>query len=207
MERIKVAIKKTFFAGLVVVIPIAITGLALVWLFRILDGFLINPILQHLWGINIPGLGLLTGVVIIFLVGLAATNFLGARVLKLLQEFLMRIPIVKNIYPTIQQVVEAFTPTSESSFKKVVLVEYPHKGILSLGFLTNEVTVSGAEGANRFLCVYIPTNNLYLGQVALFRSEEVVITPYTVEEGLKIILSAGTAFPRMVKGGPGTWPP
>jgi uncharacterized membrane protein len=203
MERIKGAIRKTFFAGLVVVIPIALTAVALVWLFRVLDGFVINPILQRVWGINIPGLGLLTGIVIIFLVGAVTTNFLGARLLKLVQDLLMCIPVVRKIYPTIQQVVEAFSPSSESSFKKVVMVEYPQKGVWSLGFLTNEVTVIGAGGSNRFICVYIPTNNLYLGHVALFKAEEVILTQFSVEEGLKIILSGGKAFPGVIKGPPG----
>jgi uncharacterized membrane protein len=198
MERIKRAIKRTFLAGLAVVIPILFTAVALVWLFRVLDGFL-NPFLQKYWGVNIPGLGLLVEVVVIFLVGLFATNFLGARVLKMIQNILMHLPIVKRIYPTIQQIVEAFSPSSKSSFKKVVLVEYPQKGIFTMGFLTNEVSINDETRNGGFWSVYIPTNNLYLGHVALFRVEEVKFTDFTVEQGLKIILSGGTAFPRVIQ--------
>jgi len=198
MERIKGVIKKTFFAGLVVVVPIVITILAIFWLFRFVDGFL-SPVFYEILGREIPGLGFLTTIVIIFLVGLVATNVLGSRFLKFIQDVLMRLPVVKNIYPTIRQLVEAFSPASSSSFKKVVLVEYPQKGIFSLGFLTNEVSINRSSGKSQFFSVYLPTNNLYLGQVALFNAEEVIFTGFTVEEGLRIILSGGTAFPPSIK--------
>jgi uncharacterized membrane protein len=128
-----------------------------------------------------------------------ATNVLGARVLKFLQNLLMRVPIVNRIYPAIQQIVEAFSPSSASSFKRVVLVEYPQKGVFSLGFLTKEIAISGKGGNGHFFSVYIPTNNLYLGNVALFKRDEVIMTHFTVEEGLKIILSGGAGFPPSIE--------
>ncbi|MGD0624282.1 MAG: DUF502 domain-containing protein [Thermodesulfobacteriota bacterium] len=198
MERFKGAIKNTFLAGLVVVVPIVITALALFWLFSFLDGFL-SPAFYAILGKEIPGLGFLTEIVLIFIVGLLATNVFGSRLLGFIQDFLMRIPLVRNIYPAIKQLVETFSKATGSSFKKVVLVEYPNKGIFSLGFLTNEVQMNQAQDKGHFFSVYIPTNNLYLGQVALFKVEDVVFTGFTVEEGLKIILSGGTAFPPSIK--------
>ena len=199
MEKIKGAIRKTFFAGLVVVVPIVVTGLALYYLFRLLDGFL-SPFIEELIGQDIPGLGILTELVVIFLVGLVAANVFGSRLLKWIQSLLMHIPVVKNIYPTIKQLVEAFHPSSSSSYRKVVLVEYPRNGIYTLGFLTSEVALEGVSKEHQVFSVYLPTNNLYLGQVALFRSEDIIITDFTVEEGLKIILSGGTAFPPSIQG-------
>lgn len=198
MERIKGAVKKTFFAGLVVVVPILLTILALVWLFRLLDGFL-SPILQDVIGLKIPGLGILVELAIIFLVGIIATNVLGARIVKYLQDFFMRLPLVRRIYPAIQQLVEALSPTGKSSFKRVVLVKYPPGEVLSIGFLTNEVTVRQNDQPTQYYSVYIPTNNLYIGHVVLFRPEEVIMTGFSVEEGLKIILSGGTTFPGTFK--------
>ena len=198
MEKAKGAIKKTFFTGLVVVVPILITAFALYWLFRILDGFL-SPIINQILGREIPGLGILTEIVIIFLVGVLATNVLGSRVLKWFQTLLMRAPVVKNIYPTIKQLVEAFHPSTGSSFKKVVLVEYPKAGTLAIGFLTSEVSLKGVAQAQRLVSVYLPTNNLYLGNVALFKEEDLIVTDFTVEEGLKIVLSGGTAFPPTIQ--------
>jgi uncharacterized membrane protein len=198
MERLQRAFKKTFFAGLVVVVPIVITVLALIWLFNFLDGFL-SPFLKQALGVDFAGVGLLTEVILIFLVGLIATNVLGSRLLRYLQELLIRIPVVKNIYPTIRQIVEAFSPSSDSSFKKVVLVEYPLKGIYSLGFLTGEVLLDVLSPDQRLFAVYVPTNSLYLGHVVLFKTEEVAFTTFTVEEGLKIILSGGTAFPPAIR--------
>jgi uncharacterized membrane protein len=190
----KGAVKRTFFTGLVVVVPILITAFALYWLFNLLDGFL-NPIIPQILGRQIPGLGLLTEIVIIFLVGVVATNVLGSRILNWFQDLLMRAPVVKNIYPTIKQLVEAFHPSSGSSFKKVVLVEYPKMGTFAVGFLTSEVSVEGDPRNQRLYSVYLPTNNLYLGNVALFKEEDLIITDFTIEEGLKIVLSGGTAFP------------
>jgi uncharacterized membrane protein len=198
MERIQSALKKTFFAGLVVVVPIVITALALIWLFNFLDGFL-SPVFKKALGVEFAGLGLLTEIVLILLVGLIATNVLGSRLLRYLQDLLIRIPVVKNIYPTIRQIVEAFSPSKDSSFKKVVLVEYPRKGTYSLGFLTGEVSLVPHSQDQRLFSVYVPTNNLYLGHVVLFKAEEVASTAFTVEEGLKIILSGGTAFPPVVR--------
>lgn len=194
MERIKGAVKRTFFTGLVVVIPILITAFALYWLFNLLDGFL-NPMIPEIFGRHIPGLGILTEIVIIFLVGVVATNVLGSRILNWFQTLLMRIPVVKNIYPTIRQLVEAFHPSSNSSFKKVVLVEYPKMGTFAVGFLTSEVALKGDPRDQRLYSVYLPTNNLYLGNVALFKEEDLIVTDFTVEEGLKIVLSGGTSFP------------
>lgn len=194
MEKMKGAVKKTFFTGLVVVVPILITAFALYWLFRVLDGFL-SPSIHQFFGREIPGLGILTEIVIIFLVGVVATNVLGSRILNWFQTLLMRAPVVKNIYPTIKQLVEAFHPSSSSSFKKVVLVEYPKRGTFAVGFLTSEVSIQGDPRNQRLYSVYLPTNNLYLGNVVLFKEEDLIITNFTVEEGLKIVLSGGTAFP------------
>ncbi len=198
MERAKGAIKRTFLTGLVVVVPILITAFTLYWLFRVLDGFL-SPIIDQILGRDIPGLGILTEIVIIFLVGVLATNVLGSRVLHWFQTLLMRTPVVKNIYPTIKQLVEAFHPSSGSSFKKVVLVEYPKGGTLAVGFLTSEVTLKGMAQPQRLVSVYLPTNNLYLGNVALFKEEDLIVTDFTIEEGLKIVLSGGTTFPATIQ--------
>jgi len=194
MERMKGAVKRTFFTGLVVVVPILITAFALYWLFNLLDGFL-SPLIHQILGRGIPGLGILIEIVIIFAMGVVATNVFGSRVLTWFQDLLMRAPVIKNIYPTIKQLVEAFHPSSSSSFKKVVLVEYPKVGTFTVGFLTSEVTIKGAAQNQRLYSVYLPTNNLYLGMVALFREEDMIMTNFTIEEGLKIVLSGGTTFP------------
>jgi uncharacterized membrane protein len=199
MEHLRKALKRTFFAGLVVVVPFVITVLSLLWLFRGLDGF-VSPLLYQVLGREIAGLGILTEILFIFLVGLLTTNVFGSRLLNFFQNLLLRLPVAKTIYPPLKQLMEALSPTSGSAFKKVVLVEYPQKGIFTLGFLTSEVSVDYEPGPKRFYSIYLPTNNLYLGQVALFKMDEVIMTDFTIEEGLKIILSGGTAFPPAVKG-------
>jgi len=199
MNRFKGAVRKTFFAGLVVLVPIVITALALYWLFLALDDF-VRPLLSHLLGKDIIGLGIVTEIVLIFLVGLLTTNVFGSRILRFFQNLLMHLPVVKSLYSTIKHLVEAFSPNSQTSFKRVVLVEFPQKGIFSLGFLTSEVTMHRSEGETQLFSVYLPTNNLYLGQVALFKAEEVIFTGFPIEEGLKIILSGGSTFPPSIQG-------
>ncbi len=198
MEQLKGALKKTFFSGLVVVVPIVITVLALYWLFTFLDGFF-GPLLRHTLGTEFAGLGILAEIILIFAVGLITTNVIGSRLLKILQDFLIRVPIVKSIYPAVRQIVEAFSSAKDSSFKKVVLVEFPQKGNYSLGFLTRELSLDPASKNSRLYSVYVPTNNLYLGHVVLFKVEEVIITDFSIEEGFKIILSGGTAFPPAIR--------
>ena len=198
MERMKGAVKRTFFTGLVVVVPILITAFTLYWLFNLLDGFL-SPLIHQILGREIPGLGILIEIVIIFAMGVVATNVFGSRVLTWFQDLLMRAPVIKAIYPTIKQLVEAFHPSSNSSFKKVVLVEWPKKGTFAVGFLTSEVFITGNAEQQRLYSVYLPTNNLYLGHVALFREEDLIMTKLAVEEGLKIVLSGGTAFPPRIQ--------
>jgi uncharacterized membrane protein len=198
MERMKGAVKKTFFAGLVVVVPILITAFTLYWLFNLLDGFL-SPLIFQVLGREIPGLGILIEILIIFVMGIVATNVLGSRILTWFQDLLMRAPVVKNIYPTIKQLVEAFHPSSSSSFKKVVLAEYPKAGMFTVGFLTSEVILKGTAQNQRLYSVYLPTNNLYLGHVVLLREEDMILTNFTIEEGLKMVLSGGTTFPSTIQ--------
>jgi uncharacterized membrane protein len=95
----------------------------------------------------------------------------------------------------VKQLLEAFSPAKRSSFKEVVLAEHPRKGEYVFGFLTGEIVVEGPEGARHMVSVFVPTNNLYLGDVILLPKDEVIHTGLAVEEGLRIILSAGTGVP------------
>ena len=104
-------------------------------------------------------------------------------------------PIFRSIYPSVKQLLESFSPEKRSSFKAVVLAEHPRKGEYVFGFVTSEVLVEGVEGKRAMVTVFVPTNNLYLGDVIVVPKEEMLPTGLTVEEGIRIILSAGTATP------------
>src|SRR3989304_1684851 len=137
----------------------------------------------------------LTAMVVIFVVGTVATNVVGRRILARVERLLTRVPIFRSIYPTVKELLESFSPEKRTSFKEVVLAEHPRKGELVFGFVTSEVLVEGPEGKRQMVTVFVPTNNLYLGDVIVIAREEALSTGLTIEEGIRIILSAGTATP------------
>jgi uncharacterized membrane protein len=149
-------------------------------------------------GRHVPGLGFISAIVLIFVVGIVSTNVFGRKIIGYLEMIILKLPVFKGIYTAVKQLVDAFSPESKgSSFKKFVVVEYPRPGVFAFGFLTKECIVK-AESDGRETClkaVYIPTNNLYLGDIALFRDENVVYTDIPIDEGIKIILSGGIATP------------
>jgi uncharacterized membrane protein len=146
-------------------------------------------------GRRIPGLGFLTAVVIIFIMGTIARNVVGRRVLSRIEMLFEHVPIFRSIYPSVKQLLESFSPQKRNSFKSVVLAEHPRKGEYVFGFITSEVLIEGLEGKQAMVTVFVPTNNLYLGDVIVVSRDEVLPTGLTVEEGIRIILSAGTATP------------
>lgn len=167
----------------------------LLWVFwdKIDDFF--SPGYERLFGRRIPGLGFLTAIAIILLMGTIATNVAGRRILNFLEGLLLRVPVFRSIYPSIKQLFESFSPEKRTSFKEVVLAEHPRKGEYVFGFLTGELSVETPEGTRRLVSVFVPTNNLYLGDVILVPKEEVIPTGLPIEEGIRIILSAGTGIP------------
>lgn len=201
MNSIKASFKQKFFTGLVVTIPVFITIFVLIWAFRLVDGVL-SPVLDYLVGYHIYGLGFITSIIIIFVIGVISTNVFGKQVIELVDRMLKRIPVFKGIYSALSQLTRAFSSNKKSSFKKFVIVEYPRKGTFAFGFLTKECALkNNPDGSECCVkAVYIPTNNLYLGEIVLFREEEVIYTDLSIEEGIKIILSGGIAIPNRFQG-------
>ena len=197
---VRATFKRRFLAGLLVSIPIIITFLIVGWFFKFVDG-LLGPFYDEVLGYHIPGLGFISAIILIFIVGVISTNVFGKKVIKYFDRIMLRIPVFKGIYTAVKQLVDAFSPESQdSSFKRFVIVEYPRPGVFVFGFLTKEYTVKtdheGRESSLR--AVYIPTNNLYLGEIALFSNDDVFYTDIPVDEGIKIILSGGIATPSRI---------
>ncbi len=193
---IKATFKRKFIAGLFISIPAIITFLVLEWFFRFVDG-LLSPTLDSILGRHIPGLGFVATIVMIFLLGIISTNVVGRKVLNWIETGMLHIPLFRAIYSPTKHLVDALSPESRSAFKKFVIVEYPKQGLYSFGFLTNECVLKATEeGCDKALsAVYIPTNNLYLGNIVLTRKEDIIDTAIPIEEGVKIILSAGISTP------------
>ena len=186
--------KVRFLTGFFVTVPVVATSWLLYVFWDAIDAFF-SPGYERLFGRRIPGLGFLTAMVVIFVVGTVATNVVGRRILVRVERLLTRVPIFRSIYPTVKELLESFSPEKRTSFKEVVLAEHPRKGELVFGFVTSEVLVEGPEGKRQMVTVFVPTNNLYLGDVIVIAREEALSTGLTVEEGIRIVLSAGTATP------------
>src|SRR5262245_45879383 len=133
-------LRRYFVTGFFVTVPVVISVVALVWIFNVVDGVM-APIYERLLGRNVPGLGLLTTLVLVLLVGIVATNVIGRRLLQRTEHYLMLVPVFRTIYAPIKQLILAFSPDNDAGFKRVVLVEDPQRGAL-LGFLTREFTVN-----------------------------------------------------------------
>jgi uncharacterized membrane protein len=187
--------KKSVVAGLIVVLPLLVSGLVLVWVARLIEGTM-SPLLEWLLGRSIPGLGFATALVLVTIVGLAATTVVGSRLLGQGEHIMARVPIFKDIYVPVKQLVSAFSPENESGFKRVVLVPYAGASGLALGFLTREFQSLAANGKSEtWASVYVPTNHLYLGTVLCCPWSDLRFPDLSVEEAVRIALTGGTAFP------------
>ena len=194
---IRSTFKRRFLAGLLVLIPAIVTFLVIGWFFKLVDGFL-GPLYYNILGYHVPGLGFISAMVLIFIVGIISTNVIGRRIIGYIEMIMLKLPLFKGIYTAIKQLVDAFSPESKGlSFRKFVIVEYPRPGVFAFGFLTKECTVkAGKDGSESYMkVIYIPTNHFYFGEIALFRNEEVYYTDIPIDEGIKIILSGGIATP------------
>jgi uncharacterized membrane protein len=168
---------------------------AFIWTFGIVDG-LTSAYYTRLLGREVPGLGIVTTAVGVLIVGTIATNVIGRRILQQADSYLLRVPVFRTIYAPVKQLVVAFSPDNEMGFKRVVLVQI--RDSQSLGFLTKEFTVEQVGGPQDLVAVYVPTNHLYLGDIVVCRPDQVSFPNITVEEGLRIFLTAGMALPSKV---------
>jgi len=191
-------IRNYFITGIVVLIPIGITFYVTIFLVSISSKILpkeINP--NHYLPYDIPGVEIITSVILITLIGWLSLSFLGRRLLGLFNNILNRIPILRTIYSAIGQMTETFTKT-EKGKKNVVLVEYPRKGSWAVGFATKENYGEIVDKTKKKLInVFIPTTpNPTSGFLLMFPKEEIIYLDLTFEEASKFIVSAGTSTPK-----------
>ena len=191
-------LRRSFLTGLVVTVPLLITVVTLVWTFRFIDG-IAKPLSMYFLGREVPGLGVLTTAALILIAGAVATNVIGRRVLQQGEKWLLNVPLFKTVYAPVRQIVAAFSPDSESGFKKVVIVDDPRRGMV-IGFLTREFVIDRGAGPEEMIAVYVPTNHLYLGDVLVFPRGQVMFPDVSVEEGIRIFLTGGMALPMAVRG-------
>jgi len=190
-------LRRSFITGFFITVPLFISVAAIIWLFTIVDGAT-TPLYDRLLGRRIPGLGTLTTLVVLVLVGAFARNVIGKRVLQRTEMALLRVPVFGKIYSPVKQLVAAFNPDSESGFKRVVMVEDPRRGY-ALGFLTREFVIDRGQGPETLIAVFVPTNNLYLGDIVICERARAMFPDISVEDGIRIFLTGGMALPPKVR--------
>ena len=187
-------LRKLFVAGLVVLVPIVLTANALIWLFRFVDG-LAGPFWESVLGRAVPGIGVATTVVIVFLAGLLFSFGPLKRLLDGLEQILDAVPLVGLVYGTTRKVLSGLGgPGSENAFQRFVLARLP--GRTTPGFLTGTFVLRRKDGSEHEVCtVYVPTNHLYVGDVVVLPHADVIETDLSVEDGVSLMLSAGASVP------------
>jgi uncharacterized membrane protein len=192
-------IKKYFISGVLVVVPLILTYLVLKFLFETIDGIL-QPLIYRVLGYSVFGLGVFVTILLIILAGIFTRNIIGNKIYQLGDKIIVGMPIIRPIYSAAKQLIEAVSKPSMESFKEVVLVEYPRKGVYALGFISNRMNVETEDITNTMYSVFVPsTPTPVSGMVILFPKNEVITLNMSVEDGVKFLVSGGVASPDMLK--------
>jgi uncharacterized membrane protein len=195
-------IRTSFLRGIGVLIPLGLTYWFFEALLNAVDGIL-RPHLERWIGYEIPGLGFLSMIVLILLVGLLTRNLIGRLFLGWFENVLTSIPFVRSVYSAIKDLVGAFAIGDKSkTFRQVIMTEYPRAGLYCIGFVTNEMPFRSAEGISKdFLNVYIPNPpNPTSGFLVLIPKDQAIKLDLSIEEGLKLVLSGGIVIPDVLTG-------
>lgn len=190
-------LRNYFITGLIIFTPFMVTIYVLWISFVFLDG-LVGKYIEYFLGERIPGLGFLALLGIIFFIGILATNFVGKTFISVSESIVTRIPLVKTIYRSTQEIINPFLTFKERIFSRCVLVEYPRKGVYSLGFVTSEsrgeVQVKTRE---KVINVFLATTPNPTSGVLLFVPEEQTVPlSMSIEDGMKLIISGGFVVPK-----------
>jgi len=195
------SLRKYFISGLIVFLPVALTIYLFVIALNFADGLLgkfLEPYFYKNFGFYFHGLGIILGVYLIVFIGFIVTNFLGKQVYGFFERILQKLPFFKQVYPALKEIaIFLFSRDQMSSFKQVVIIEYPRNGIYSLGFLTNNTASRISDYTKKELCnVFIPSSPGPLtGFAVMVPKKDLIITDLTIEEAFKFIASGGVVNP------------
>jgi len=198
VKSFQASLKRYFLTGLLVITPIWGTVLVLKTLFVAVDGILGDAVARFLPDkVYIPGLGILTLFLLIFVTGLLATNFFGRRIVRAWEELLHRVPVVRGIYSTLKSMMDILSFTERDKYNRVVLIQFPKDGNYCFAFVTG-MTRGEVQtlSPSPLLNVYVPTSpNPTSGYFLLVPESEVVPLDISVEEAMKLIVSGGLYSP------------
>ncbi len=195
-EKIFKTIRRQFLSGVLVIVPIILTFIVLRFLFQGVDS-LLSPLITKIIGVEIPGLGIVATIVIIFIAGVFTTYLGRSRLFNIWELFFIKTPLVRTIYSASKQLMEGITLPDKKAFQQVVLVQYPREGIYNLGFVANRIENQLGKQKSELVVVFIPTTPTpFTGFVALFPPDQVIPLDLSIEEGIKYFVSGGIASPK-----------
>ncbi len=185
-------------SGLLILLPLAATYLIIKFVFDLIDPPLVQ-IIDEITGRHIPGVGIVSFVIVLYLVGIVGSYVIGRRLIAFGHSMANLIPIVRPIYRTAKQTVDALGSSNiEKHYSRVVFLDFPRRGVKSIGFATSTFT---APDGDTLVAVYIPTTPIPTsGYLALVPESDVVSTNLTVDEAMKIVISGGVLTPDEIKG-------
>ena len=198
------SLRKWMFAGLLVIVPVAITIWLIEWMLSTLDKtLLILPEAWHpdkLLGFHIPGFGLILAVISLLIVGAAASNFLGKKVVVWCDAVLHRIPVVRSIYSSVKQVSDTLFSENGNAFRKAVMIEWPRPGVWTIAFVTGKPNGELLKHLkDDFVSIYVPTTpNPTGGYFVLLKMSDCIELDMSVDEALKYIVSMGVVSPKIM---------
>ena len=194
-------LRRIIIAGLLVWLPLGIT----IFIIKILLDLLGKTYLlipeglrpENLFGMTIPGFEIIMAIIILFSTGLVAANYLGKTLVEIWEKFLDKIPLVRSIYTPLKKFAELVLSDQTQSFSKVLLIQYPRKGLYSLCFQTSkDVGEIQEKSGEDVVCVFIPTTpNPTSGYIIMIPKDEVIELDMSVEDALKMIISLGVVVP------------
>lgn len=194
--------RRYLVAGLLVWLPLVVTIFAIRFLINLMDRTLLllpeayRP--EAVLGFDLPGLGVLLALLVVFLTGVIVANFFGRQLVRIWEQMLARIPLVRSIYSAVKQIVETLFSGQGKSFRKVVLVEWPRREMWTLAFVTGDAFPDFEQSLGKSLVhLYVPTTpNPTSGFFVMVPREEVRELEISVDEGLKMILTTGVVTPQ-----------
>lgn len=205
-------LRRYLVAGILVWLPLAVTIIVIRFLLELMDKnlrFVPKQYLPETWlGFPIPGLGLVLTILVLLLTGVLVANIVGRSAVKLWESLLVRIPIVRTVYSGVKKFSEVVFSDSGQSFKKVLLIEYPRKGLYSLAFQTaSQLQEVQAKTAEDVICVFLPTTpNPTSGFIFLVPRKDAIELDMSVDDAVKMIMSLGVVVPQWQSGQTGELP-
>ncbi len=199
-KKVKDKLRGMFLSGILVVVPLILTYVVLRFLFKSIDGIL-SPHLERVFGYTVPGLGIITTVLIILLTGFFTRSLVGGTLYKSGDRLLARLPIIRVVYLAAKRLIEAITLPHNHTFKQVVLIEYPRKGAYAMGFATTRIDLEQEfHDKTNLIGVFIPSTPAPVSGIVIFVPvDDVIPLDISVEEGLKLIVSGGIVSPPVVR--------